>query len=527
MPASGGKRGYEHLEASSSPDEPPASPSAPPPSPSALEAALPPQLGVWKLAALTFFAVSGGPFGVEPLVRTGGPGFAALGLLTIPWVWGIPMAMMTAELSTAMPESGGYIVWIHRAFGDFWATQASVWTLCNAFLDNAMYPIMFVDYVTAFFTARDAAAAPTPEGSGSVGGVGLWQTEGEEEMGSGERWLVGMCMTLPIVLLNLRGVDFVADGALAFCVLAVTPFVVMVALGAPALSIDAVSAEVAEPRWGTFLTVLLWNTCGYDSAGTLAAEVEEPSKVYMPAMVICVVASTLVYLLPILVGVSAEGTEVSLWVDGYWSEVGGAIGGELLAGWVMLAGAISTAGLLNTLLCTTSRALACMGQRRLMPRAVGRLHSRYGTPHVAIGIMTAAIALLMLSDFETLIEANMLTYILKMLLEYAALIRLRFSEPEMPRPYRIRCGVPGLCLLFAPPLLLSCALASLAQPETLLATAGVLLLGVVVYALLRRYVWDSAASSLDVSSEVGAGTGSESEDEGTGLVAKGARRDRP
>ena len=65
---------------------------------------------------------------------------------------------------------------------------------------------------------------------------------------------------------------------------------------------------------------------------TLAAEVEEPSKVYMPAMVICVVASPLVYLLPILVGVSAEGTEVSLWVDGYWSEVGGAIGGEALGG---------------------------------------------------------------------------------------------------------------------------------------------------------------------------------------------------
>ena len=83
-----------------------------------------PQLGMLKLAALTFFAVSGGPFGVEPLVRTGGPGWTALGVLGVPYVWGLPMAMMTAELSTALPDSGGYIVWIHRAFGDFWATQA-------------------------------------------------------------------------------------------------------------------------------------------------------------------------------------------------------------------------------------------------------------------------------------------------------------------------------------------------------------------------------------------------------------------
>ena len=82
------------------------------------------QLGVLKLAALTFFAVAGGPFGVEPLVRTGGPGWTVLGLLGVPYIWGLPMAMMTAELSTAIPESGGYILWIQRAFGDFWATQA-------------------------------------------------------------------------------------------------------------------------------------------------------------------------------------------------------------------------------------------------------------------------------------------------------------------------------------------------------------------------------------------------------------------
>ena len=39
------------------------------------------------------------------------------------------------------------------------------------------------------------------------------------------------------------------------------------------------------------------------------------------------------------------------------------------------------------------------------------------------------LSLLVLSDFETLIEANMLTYTLKLLLEYGALIKLRQSEP--------------------------------------------------------------------------------------------------
>jgi hypothetical protein len=49
----------------------------------------------------------------------------------------------------------------------------------------------------------------------------------------------------------------------------------------------------------------------------------------------------------------------------------------------------------------------------------------------------------------------------------AALIKLRLSEPELPRPYMIRCGVPGLFVLFTPPLALSCGLAYLAQLQVL------------------------------------------------------------
>lgn len=82
-----------------------------------------PTLGCVKLAALTFFAVAGGPYGVEPLVRAGGARWAVLGLLVIPWVWSLPMAMMTAELSSAMPESGARLRHPRRI-----GTQANVWS---------------------------------------------------------------------------------------------------------------------------------------------------------------------------------------------------------------------------------------------------------------------------------------------------------------------------------------------------------------------------------------------------------------
>jgi amino acid transporter len=226
--------------------------------PPAASSSATPRIGVVKLAALTFFAIAGGPYGVEPLVKNGGALYAILGLLIVPWFWGLPTALMTAELSAALPESGGYIVWIHRAFGSRWAVQvslpllsghqsatkpslspspfpppkrsaylvcaclsdhegrcpprnnacrlvgsrqASVWSICNSFLDNAMYPIMFCDYIDSFrgrdWVQQEAllhnGTAPPPDDDG-----------GEPAMTLG-RWLLGMAMVLPVGALNLRG----------------------------------------------------------------------------------------------------------------------------------------------------------------------------------------------------------------------------------------------------------------------------------------------------------------------------------
>jgi amino acid transporter len=65
-----------------------------------------------------------------------------------------------------------------------------------------------------------------------------------------------------------------------------------------------------------------------------------------------------------------------------------------------------------------------------MPAAVARTTPGRGTPWVALLINTAAVSVLMLGDFESILEANMLTYNLKLVLEYAALIRLRCDDRQ-------------------------------------------------------------------------------------------------
>lgn len=49
-----------------------------------------------------------GPFGLEDQVRTSGPGMALLYQLVIPFFWSIPISLVAAELTTAMPVEGGF-----------------------------------------------------------------------------------------------------------------------------------------------------------------------------------------------------------------------------------------------------------------------------------------------------------------------------------------------------------------------------------------------------------------------------------
>ena len=61
------------------------------------------KLTLVPLVAATYFMVSGGPYGLEDVVRMAGYGGALAILLITPLLWSAPTALMVSELSTAIP----------------------------------------------------------------------------------------------------------------------------------------------------------------------------------------------------------------------------------------------------------------------------------------------------------------------------------------------------------------------------------------------------------------------------------------
>ena len=105
------------------------------------------KLTLWPLVAATFFMVSGGTYGTEEIIHGAGYGRGILVLLFLPVLWCLPTAFMIGELSSALPQEGGYYAWVRRGLGNFWGFQEAWLSLAASIFDMAIYPTLFVFYL--------------------------------------------------------------------------------------------------------------------------------------------------------------------------------------------------------------------------------------------------------------------------------------------------------------------------------------------------------------------------------------------
>jgi len=409
-------------------------------------------LNLSGLVAVTFLCVAGGAFGLEDAVAAAGPFVVLSGILVLPWLWSFPTALMTAELSTAMPEDGGYVVWVEQAFGRFWGFQEGWVSWLCSFADNALYPVMFVDYLTYL----------------------------RGDMSPLERWMVGTAVISVITWLNIRGIRLVGLTSIVFTLLVLAPFAALVILGGPQVQPSVWLARGGNIDWALLLSTLLWNTSGWDNAGCCAGEVKKPERTYPRAMASAVLLVTLAYLLPVAVGVSAD-TNWSAWKEGYFPVVAARIGGPWLGTWLTLAGLISAAGMLSALLCTSARVPYAMAARGMLPRRLAALHSRHATPWLSILVNSAGLAVLISFSFQELVEVDMFLYAAALVLEFAALIWLRIKKSEMARPYRVPYGIPGVIAISVPPVALCLASIAVSNNATRYVSLGGIAAGLLVY----------------------------------------------
>jgi amino acid transporter len=164
------------------------------------------------------------------------------------------------------------------------------------------------------------------------------------------------------------------------------------------------------------------------------------------------------------------------------------LGGPLLRVGLILGGMISGFGMFNALVMSYSRLPLAMAQDGMLPKVFARLHPRSRAPWVAITFLAVCRALCLGLGFERLVTIDILLYGASLALEFAALIWLRFREPDLQRPFRVPGGKLGaIAIGIAPVLLLGFSVVR-GEAETVLGISsfafGMILIGAGVLAYL-------------------------------------------
>ena len=411
--------------------------------------------------------VSGGTYGTEDVVRGAGYGGAILILLITPVLWSLPTAFMIGELASALPEEGGYYAWVRRALGNCWGFQEAWLSLLASVFDMAIYPTLFVLYLARLFP---------------------W-------FGVGHRGvLVGVAVVAVCAALNIAGIKVVTTTSVWLFFLLSAPFAIIVVL-APfhASSLVHVAGSPTTSQVGLIggLLVAMWNYMGWDNASTIAAEVEKPRKTYPRAMIATVILVAASYILPVAAMALTRLTPTA-WDTGSWADIANMLGGPWLRVWLVLGGMMSAFGMFNALVMSYSRLPYAMAFDGMLPKIFARVTARSQAPWVSILVLATGWALCLGLGFERLVTLDILIYGGSLLLEFIALVVLRFTEPELPRPFRVPGGILGAVMAGVLPMALLAFAIVRSDHEQILGMnsfvfgALIIAVGFVVFGVLER-----------------------------------------
>jgi basic amino acid/polyamine antiporter, APA family len=428
---------------------------------------LPRRLGVWSVAAVVVGTMIGSGIFRVPAATASDAG--AAGAMMVIWVLGGMMALFgalaLAEVAALFPRAGGLYVYLREAYGPLTAFLYG-W-LCLIIIPSgcAAIALVFAEYLGRLLPLAESQARP-----------------------------VAAAVIAVLVACNARSVGFgagiqnlsTAAKVSAIFILTIAAFVLGPATGG-AWSMAPGLSPVSWSGFGLGLVTVLWAYNGWQDGAALAGEVRDPHWSMPRALIGGNLAVSAVYLAAnaayLRVLSMEEVSRSPLVAADVAVRIFGPIGSASIAALVCL----STFSALNGVLMVYSRVFFAMAEDRLFFSSVSAVHPRYATPYVSLFLLGGlSVAYLATRTFEQLIETFILGSLPFWALAVAAVVVLRRTRPELPRPYRA-LGYPVVPLLFVLAMLALMLNSLYQRPGATLASLGAVLVGVPIY-----YWWTRA-----------------------------------
>ena len=362
----------------------------------------------------------------------------------------VPYGLLTAELGTAFPEEGGPYVWVREAFGRVSAAVVAVmyWVDNPIWLAGTLSITAMATFST-FFVGLSLA----------------W----EYVFGILFVWAGIAC-----VIMALKFGKWVASVGAMIRVALMAFFTLTVFIYAGEHGLHGFGGGAFKPTWLVFLAaapILIFDLEGFELPSAASEELINPRKDVPFAVLRSGIATVLFYGVPILaillVLPASRLSSVTGFLDAL-QQVFVVYGGHLTSSGAVLAGAgkiladIAALGVIVGLLSSgvvwligADRAQAVAGFDGAAPRPLGHFSKRLGTP-IVVNLLSGVVSTIVLVLALELTSGNAAKYFsttlglvismvtITYVLIFPAVIKLRYSHPEVRRPYRIPGGTAGL-----------------------------------------------------------------------------------
>lgn len=388
------------------------------------------RIGLAPFVAVLFAYCAGGPFSLESMISTSGPGLGLMFLLVVPLLFAVPIALATAEMTTLMPIEGGFYRWSRAALGDFWGFQCGWWNWTGTFLMSASYGVAMADYLEDWFPLHSRT----------------------------EHWAVAFVFLLVVAYLNVRGIHLVGKLTLILLVIMFVPLLVFVVLGFQHAHFNPFQPffPTGRPWQGAFgigLAIALWSYSGYEQLSTVIEEVKNPARNFPIGLAIVVPLAIATFVLTLAAGLAALGNWQE-WETGYLVTAGRLIGGNALGTSIFAAAVICNFVLLDSTLLSVTRIPLTMAEDGYFHPALAKVSARFGTPVRSILLSTVFCAALAFFTVPQLIAVYAWTRMATSVQTLLSFWQLRRKYPDAPRSFRVPGGMLGaLVVVIAPTLL--------------------------------------------------------------------------
>ncbi len=270
--------------------------------------------------------------------------------------------------------------------------------------------------------------------------------------------------------------------AIIFTLIEALGLVIIIILGIPSFgTIDYLEMPFGLEGIFRASALIFFAFIGFEEIVKLSEEAKDPERTVPKALILAITASIILYVLVALSAVSVLGWQALSRSDAPFADIANAAFGRSAVFALSVMALFATTNTVLLMLLAASRIVYGMASTSALPDVLSRVHPVTRTPWIAVlTSMVLCMAFVLIGDIAFVANVNNFTVFVTFIAINAALIFLRYSKPEIPRPFKVPMAIGRLPMLPLFGMILNAFMLIQLSTEVIAIGIGLTIIGILV-----------------------------------------------